>query len=581
MVSKNARTATRTTALDAAWTSESSFLGRMVIDPEGNKRLLWTSFGALLLLYDTLTIPLEAISLWDPPMEAVFAIIAYWLLDLFGSFLTGYTIDNRVEMRPGKTARQYASTWLPIDVVVLLIDVGFALLRFNAVVRGGRMVRLLRVFRLVRLVRLRKWVLAVKTAMRANTSEWLDIVGKIGSIMVMLLIMCHWIACVWISMEELSAGAKSWGIGGSWLDEFEGADSTGLHRYILAFHWSITQFTPATNNIVPVSTIERIFACMVVMMGMVVFSAFLSSMTASVNQLKSLNAARFEAKHDLVSFVKGKKIPSGLADRILSVLDMSSNKRKSVLIESDIPVLKRLPESMRIRMHRECYLHLVQANAILDEFHHTDPRCFLHLCHEAMTDCRYNFQEEIFMDGKETSTAYVIVSGSLKYQVRAMDEDEGFHRRATHWMEPESWLSEAAMWVHWTHQGSLVAHSCANLVQVDCSMVRAIVRASGGALAASLRCVAVLFAYHLEKLLAQTHPNLTDLSLHISDLKDMAWRASRFCKTNGSSATASRTNTVSNLRRMNSPDSSHGTDPVTSVALTSLQTTMIKTPPRQ
>jgi hypothetical protein len=78
MVSKNARTATRTTALDAAWTSESSFLGRMVIDPEGNKRLLWTSFGALLLLYDTLTIPLEAISLWNPPMEAIcFHLVAY------------------------------------------------------------------------------------------------------------------------------------------------------------------------------------------------------------------------------------------------------------------------------------------------------------------------------------------------------------------------------------------------------------------------------------------------------------------------------------------------------------------------
>ena len=70
-------------------------------------------------------------------------------------------------------------------------------------------------------------------------------------------------------------------------------------KYLSALHWTLTQFMPATQNIAPNTASERIFAIVVVLIGLAVFSSFVSGVTNTVNQLRQIHTEHFkqEMKH--------------------------------------------------------------------------------------------------------------------------------------------------------------------------------------------------------------------------------------------------------------------------------------------
>merc|ERR1719424_530257 len=67
-------------------------------------------------------------------------------------------------------------------------------------------------------------------------------------------------------------------------------DAPWGYQYLVALHWSITQFTPGSMHVQPQNIIERTFAISVLVAGMIIFSSIVSSITAATNGLKSMNA---------------------------------------------------------------------------------------------------------------------------------------------------------------------------------------------------------------------------------------------------------------------------------------------------
>ncbi|CAK0790362.1 unnamed protein product, partial [Prorocentrum cordatum] len=128
----------------------------------------------------------------------------------------------------------------------------------------------------------------------------------------------------------------------------------------MAFHGSITQSTPSASNTVPVNATERVFACGVVMFGMLAFSAFLSSITATINELKNINSGQMHQRHMLLQFIKHKPISTKLGQKILAAVDREGERNSRLLIEEDIPLLAQVPESLRIQMHTEHFMPLLR-----------------------------------------------------------------------------------------------------------------------------------------------------------------------------------------------------------------------------
>jgi hypothetical protein len=391
-------------------TVQRTILERLILHPDSLQRLLWASIGAVLLLWDMIFIPLEASGLLGSPWQTlIVCAICYWGADIFVQMFTGYKHDLHTEMSPSKVFVHYARTWLAFDISMVLIDVAFVLLDLNASTRTFRLVRLCR---LVRMVQLRKWKEVVDARMARNQSELMELLFKVGWLTITIFLLCHYVACAWYGLGEESRDSHE----GSWVEQFQAqGEAKTLHYYSHAIHWSMTQFSPATNNIAPANTTERVFASGVVMMGMITFSSFLSSMAAAINELRSLNVERRHQRLKLLRFMTGKDITTSLSRTIISHFDQWEDKTQVALVEQDVPLLVELPESVRVHLHVELYFNRLMTNTILSTSSKSSGRCFVEICHEAMSGERYMPQEEVFMDGKPANFSYIIAAGNLEY----------------------------------------------------------------------------------------------------------------------------------------------------------------------
>merc|ERR1712227_273780 len=93
-----------------------------------------------------------------------------------------------------------------------------------------------------------------------------------------LLVVNHAICTTWYAISKLHHE--------NWVRRYGFEDSTIRMKYAVALHWSLTQFTPASMDVQPVSLEERMFTILVVTFGLVYFSSFISSITASMQQLR-------------------------------------------------------------------------------------------------------------------------------------------------------------------------------------------------------------------------------------------------------------------------------------------------------
>eukprot|EP00913_Durusdinium_trenchii_P022286 g20939.t1 len=118
---------------------------------------------------------------------------------------------------------------------------------------GVRLLRILRLARTARLLRLLKLQKVMEKLSDYLDSEVASIMANICKMILLLLALNHMIACV-------------------------------------CFHWSITQFTPASKPpIQPQNTVEPAFAIFVVVFALVGFSYVVGSILASLAQLRSMS----------------------------------------------------------------------------------------------------------------------------------------------------------------------------------------------------------------------------------------------------------------------------------------------------
>lgn len=229
-------------------------------------------------------------------------------------------------------------------------------------------------------------------------------------------------------------------------------------------------------------------------------------------------------------------------------------------MEDDVHLLLQLPESLRVRLHQELYFKHLAAHGIFSYASGFGGRCFLAICHEAMSGYRCSLSEEVFMDGKYTEYAYIITSGIFEYSTSASrhlrkialanqakifrDESSvesnvpaglpaNFSRsdslRQSFTPKVGEWLAEGALWMEWQHLGLLAARSGGSIIVLDCRAARQIIRTSQN-LYKCMRCCAIFFAHHLDLQGGIRSPEVTDLSLPEDSLQDISTHAARFCK---------------------------------------------------
>jgi len=392
-----------------------------------------------------------------------------------------------------------------------------------------RLVRLVRLLRLMRLHQLRE--------LSANLSNWYFSESVLLGFRVCLwffaiMVLNHYVACAWLGIAKYSSSETTWIRSVSFREVDEDSE---LQIYVLALHWSLTQFGPSTQDIVPTNLQERMFACVVVFLGLGVFSTVVSGITSAVNQLRFVNMESLVEESNMREFMTSRGVSPGLYGSVTSFFKSTYSKTDARVFEDDVKVFRALPLSVRMQMHEELYMPKLCRSAAISMLYKQHRWLLRQTCHTAMSERPVLAGHDIFLPTTEATHAYYSMSPCFVYDPNAPAVHTGLrsaatvhHRRSTTQgltvVPVDSWLAEMALWCRWIHRGHLQASTTTHVVSLDCREFEALViRADRGTIF-GLRMFAILFVAEMERMEAMGNV-LNDLPVDWHVIQAVANRA--------------------------------------------------------
>lgn len=459
-----------TEALDDAPELETKTGQRMCsypLRPDSGTRICWDVTSMILVLYDVIVLPLNFLDLPENnsfliSMEWITRI--FWTLDILVSFCSGYIqINGDMVLRPKLIVLHYFKTWFALDFFVVTIDWLETFVGSSApvasdgsgtrLIRGSRGFRALRMVRLLRVLRVRNLVL-LSGILELNSvnSEKLQLGVSVLKIVLGLLMMAHFIGCLWYGLGEATADAysRSWTLTNS-------LQEAGLaEKYIASVHWSCAQLVGGMDEFVPSHPLERLYAVFVLIFTFMVTIVVLSNLTTSMTKLFLLSQEHEEGMRTLRTYLSQNRISSGLANRI--VLSVKHSLNSKVRIDHfQVSLLQNVSTLLQSELYLVIYGRSLNHHVFFGRYTELCPQVMRRVCTLAISTATVVKGDIIFEEGEqpEHPAMYILADGSTVYLSysgqTAKLRNEGFVFNMGHY------ISEAALWTTWVHMGTLKA----------------------------------------------------------------------------------------------------------------------------
>eukprot|EP00913_Durusdinium_trenchii_P004316 g4001.t1 len=243
-----------------------------------------------------------------------------------------------------------------------------------------------------------------------------------------------------------------------------------VYIYTTAYHWSITQLTPASCEIYPRSSRERIFNIAVILFGLCIFSSFISSMAQQLAALQQLSRADRQRMHELRRFISEHHMSVALAT---TIVDFVRQKRGPMaqrpLKISDIEIFTGFPTVLLQKIRLEAYYFVLSKHHFYYFVYQNDRDTFSKICNNCIFEQTLDKGHEVFNSGEEGTGMYFVCHGKLSYTLFVDDEsfDPTSSEDRLDWVTLNNLLegscsfitsgviSEVAMWLFWFHRGRL------------------------------------------------------------------------------------------------------------------------------
>jgi len=447
---------------------EHGWLQKVVRKPSDASTTIWDMLSLAMVSYDCVFVPLQAFQLKTSWILGIMELTTtvFWTLDIFSGLTRGYYTQGVVEMRLKKIAARYAKTWLPIDFCVVLIDWFVLMWEYGPasafeVVRMRRLLRMTRALRVARLLRLVRIASGTSDFIRNVCSDTVVQVCGIAKLILGMFLACHFIACGWYAVGTLGAQDNEL----SWVDELrreQGGQSSFIsYAYFSALHWSMTQFTPASMEVVPKNLKERLYAICTVLFALVTFSSLVSSITNTMTFLRKKNFERYEQLDLIWRYITEKKVSVEIGNRVYTCYQHHSKKKRVALHVTDIPAFKTLPESLSQQLSGEVFLPVIRPHPLFHHYREVDAESIEHICHNGISELSVTTASSVFAFADISEKMFFLVKGALLYT----DATISGNLRVT--KLKGSLFCEMPLWVKWAHRGRMNAHRSSELVVLD------------------------------------------------------------------------------------------------------------------
>lgn len=469
----------------------------IVLHPDHLPCILWSILSCMVMAVDVIMLPLAFIQ-DEPflPAAGAWFVAVWWTVDVMVQLFTGFHADGLIELRSAKTMQNYARRGMVIDIPLLFVD-WFTLFAesYNGqhsavgvdVVRLGRSLRSLRIIRLVRVVRLFKVMHVMNKLINRLPSATVVAVARMFNLVLGMLVMCHYIACMWCGLARIHASDEETE---TWMKPYEDSGHGTRYQYALALHWALTQFMPAPTDVKPMNVHERSFAICVVLFALIVFSSIVGSISAKITEIRALRSRELKEERHVREYLGSKRVSVATGLKIWGFL--KSRKRiDEMLVESDVLLLSGIPLSIRSALRTEVHLPMLSKHGLFLQTSQVNMRPMVALCCFGMAELSCKSSQELFVEGNAAQDMYFVVSGELEYQTQLYGKTRIVKAGGV-----QSWVCEVALWGLWVHCGQMVATTSCDVTALNARKFRDVMTKTHvhGGLAMALKKYAAAFA---------------------------------------------------------------------------------------
>uniref|UniRef100_A0A7S1PUW2 Cyclic nucleotide-binding domain-containing protein n=1 Tax=Alexandrium catenella TaxID=2925 RepID=A0A7S1PUW2_ALECA len=326
------------------------------------------------------------------------------------------------------------------------------------------MLRLAGFMRLARFVRLVRYLKYLKECMDEKMA------GFVASSQCLLLIigalwLNHLIGCGWFAVGRLADSDT----GRRWTDvHVDGLSflQEGVtYQYVTSLHWSLAQFTLGAVEISCTNSVERVFTVVCLFVGLIFGSTLVSSLSAGMVDHQMRMMEKKTKIRRLQRYLRESKVCQSTS---LMIQEQAEERLKihERLKEEDVPVLQMLSGTLRTELRHEIVRPHLCSLPLYNLLLHMDLSTFQTICMQAVGFVYPHRQDDLFVAGTQTDKAYLLMSGSLLYNQDPHESRVVVEDKMTI-IDAGTWLSEAALWCHWTHVGTCKARSTSHVLSLD------------------------------------------------------------------------------------------------------------------
>jgi CRP-like cAMP-binding protein len=269
-------------------------------------RVVWDLLVMVLLLWIAVTMPLTMGFGPDDTIEQIDNILNWFFcVDVVLNFRTTYTDrDDAIVLDGQRIAINYLKSWFLLDfcssMPFELITAGLLPnLTPARLLKLGKIAKVLKILRMSKMVKVIQCGDLMEMWEEQSTSKIHQTMGKLFVVLLVLVMLCHWMACLmgFVERSFVKAGEGS-------LEKYLGPNSSKGSKYIAAMYWAMTTLsTVGYGDITPTSDAERFYSMIAMVVGGAFYGYIIGCVTSAISDTDLNTRAYYERMGLVVSWL--------------------------------------------------------------------------------------------------------------------------------------------------------------------------------------------------------------------------------------------------------------------------------------
>jgi len=368
----------------------------------------------LLVLYSVIMVPMQAAfeSAFHPALawnSCNVLVDSAFILDMGINFRTSFMRNGALIKESRSIVQYYLHGEFRLDSIVAFPYVWVLQPAFNSadLPVAARLIPLSRLLRtLVRLYRVESNGGLLKTSSMLRFNPGLV---RVGQLMLMLLLACHWTGCLWWLIGEIDIEGRELAIADPESNTWPASEWLQRQEFILRYAQSLLWGTGLMTTILPYDVVPRTITqtfvtIVVVSIGLLINVLFISATTTALQNMDAKFSAGRQKVEAISKYLLFKKVPTKLTTKIVDYYEYQN------FVADQSVQLADLPHELSMELNIELYSSLIK-NCPL--FRLLDTSQVLHLLREMYVKVLMP-SDIVVAEGQPSDALYFISRGLLR-----------------------------------------------------------------------------------------------------------------------------------------------------------------------